>query len=114
MKTREPEIRSGRIPKRFQDSVQLSREGTCAISSECWMPSAKKVAKSAWLEWRELYTSDKNRVLFKRGTTYVDAITGTMYRDGRCLSSDTLELGNVKRDQKGAAAILMAIKGEEK
>ena len=114
MRTREPEIRSGRIPKRFQDRVQLSSEGTCATSKECWMPSAKKAAKSAWLEGRELYTSDKNRVLFKRGTTYVDAITGTMYRDGRCLSSDTLELGNVNRDQKGAAAILMAIKGEEK
>ena len=112
MKTREPEIRSGRIPKRFQDSVQLSNEGTCATSSECWMPTAKQSAKSAWLEWRELYTSDKNRVLFKRGTTYVDAITGTMYRDGRCLSSDTLELGDVKRDQKGATEILMSIKGD--
>lgn len=111
MKTREPEIRSGRIQKRFQDRVQLSSEATCATSKECWMPSAKKPAKLAWLEGRELYTSDKNRVLFKRGTTYVDAITGTMYRDGRCLSSDTLELGNVKRDQKGAAEILMAIKG---
>jgi len=112
MKTREPEIRSGRIPKRFQDSVQLSNEGTCATSSECWMPTAQKLAKVAWLEWRQLYTSNKNRVLFKRGTTYVDAITGTMYRDGRCLSSDTLELGDVKRDQKGATEILMSIKGD--
>ena len=114
MKTREPEIKSRKIFKRYQDSVQLGNEGTCAASSECWMPSAKKIAKMAWLEWRELYTSDKNRVLYKRGTTYVDAITGTLYRDGRCLSSYTLELGEVKRDQKGAAAILMAIKGEEK
>lgn len=114
MKTREPEIRSGRIPKRFQDSVQLSREGTCATSSECWMPSAKKPAKSAWLEWRELYTSETNRVFFKRGITYVDAITGSLYRNGRCLTSSKLKLGDIKRNQKGGAAILMAIKGDAK
>ena len=94
------------------DNIILSDEGDCATSSECWMPSAKTLAKEAWLEWRQLYTSDKNRVFFKRGTTYVDAITGTLYRDGRCITSDTLELGDVKRDQKGATEILMAIKGD--
>ena len=94
------------------DDVLLSDEGDCASSSECWPPTAQNSAKLAWLEWRQLYTSDKNRVLFKRGTTYVDAITGTLYRDGRCLSSDTLELGEVKRNQKGATEILMAIKGD--
>ena len=78
------------------------------------MPSAKTLAKEAWLEWRQLYTSDTNRVFFKRGVTYVDAITGSLYRDGRCLTSSRLKLGDIKRDQKGAAAILMAIKGEEK
>jgi hypothetical protein len=51
-------------------------------------------------------------VFFKRGITFVDAITGTMYRDGRCVTSDTLELGDVKRNQKGAVEILMAIKGD--
>jgi len=111
MRTREADPRR-KNKKRNLDDVVLSNEGDCATSSECWVPGAKKPAKLAWLEWRQLYTSNKNRVLFKRGTTYVDAITGTMYRDGRCLSSDTLELGDVKRDQKGATEILMSIKGD--
>jgi hypothetical protein len=114
MKTREPEIRSGRDHKRMHDTVQLSNDGDCAAASECWAQTSNPLSKIAWLEWRELYTSDKGRVLFKRGTTYVDAVTGTMYRDGRCLSSNELKLGNVKRDQKGGAAILMAMKVEKK
>jgi hypothetical protein len=111
MKTREPDPRR-RTKKRQMDDIVLSDEGDCATSSECWMPTAQKAAKEAWLEWRQLYTSDTNRVFFKRGITYVDAITGTLYRDGRCLSSDTLELGDVKRNQKGATEILMSIKGD--
>jgi hypothetical protein len=94
------------------DDILISDEGTCASSSECWPPTAQNAAKRTWLNERSLYVSDKNRVFFKRGITYVDAITGTMYRDGRCLSSDTLELGDVKRNQKGATEILMAIKGD--
>ena len=102
--------RSNGCPK--IDDILLSDEGNCATSSECWPPTAQKAAKLKWLDGRNLYVSDKNRVFFKRGITYCDAITGTLYRDGRCLSSDTLELGNVKRDQKGATEILMAIKGD--
>ena len=113
MRTREPDPRR-RTTRRQLDNIILSDEGDCATSSECWMPSAKKLAKEAWLEWRQLYTSDTNRVFFKRGVTYVDAITGSLYRDGRCLTSSKLKLGDIKRNQKGAAAILMAIKGEEK
>jgi hypothetical protein len=96
------------------DDIVLSDEGACATSSECWPPTAQNAAKLKWLDGRSLYVSDKNRVFFKRGTTFCDAITGTLYRDGRCLSSDTLELGDVKRDQKGATEILMAIKGESR
>jgi len=94
------------------DDIVLSDEGDCATSSECWPPTAQKAAKLEWLDSRQLYTSDRRRVFFKRGITFVDAITGTMYRDGRCVTSDTLELGDVKRNQKGATEILMAIKGD--
>ena len=113
MKTREPDPRR-RTKKRQLDDIVLSDEGDCATSSECWMPNAKRAAKFAWLEWRQLYTSETNRVFFKRGVTYVDAITGSLYRDGLCLTSSRLKLGEIKRNQKGGAAILMAIKGEEK
>jgi hypothetical protein len=113
MKTREPDPRR-RTKKRQHDNIILSNDGDCATASECWAQTSNPLSKIAWLEWRELYTSDRGRVLFKRGTTYVDAVTGTMYRDGRCLSSNTLELGNVKRDQKGGAAILMEMKVEKK
>jgi hypothetical protein len=94
------------------DNILISDEGTCASSIECFPPTAAKAAKLQWLEDRELYLSKRNRVFFKRGITYCDAITGTLYRDERCLTSDTLELGEVKRDQKGATEILMAIKGD--
>lgn len=94
------------------DDILISDEGTCASSSECWPPTAQKAAKREWLNERSLYVSDKHRVFFKRGITFCDAITGMLYRDGRCLSSDTLELGDVKRDQKGATEILMSIKGD--
>jgi len=113
MRTREPDPRR-RTKKRQLDDIVLSDEGDCATSSECWMPSAKKAAKEAWLEWRQLYTSNQNRVFFKRGVTFVDAITGSLYRDGRCLTASRLKVGEIKRNQKGAAAILMAIKGDEK
>ena len=110
MTARRKDRRSKGCPK--IDDILLSDEGNCATSSECWPPTAQKAAKMEWLNTRQLYVSKRLRVFFKRGITYCDAITGTLYRDGRCLSSDTLELGDVKRDQKGATEILMAIKGD--
>ena len=94
---------------RKMDGFLLSDEGDCASSRECFISVGKKSSKQAWCDERELYLSDNGRVYVGAGITFIDAVTGTMFRDGRCLSSDYVTMGNVVRDQAGATAILMAV-----
>ena len=91
------------------DGFLLSDEGDCASSRECFISVGKKSSKQAWCDERELYLSSNGRVYVGSGITFIDAVTGTMFRDGRCLSSDYVTMGNVVRNQKGATAVLMAV-----
>ena len=104
--------RKTEVPKRYLDGFQMSLEGDCAMANQCWMPMSKKDLKQKWLDNNELYTSSNGRIYVKSGITYMDAVTGTLYRNGRCLSSDVLTTGELARDQEGASEILMALKAD--
>lgn len=95
------------------DGFVLSPDGDCALSRECFTPGSKRPLKLQWCNQHTLFLSDNGRVFAKSGITFMDSITGTLYRNGRCLSSDVLMLGDVSHRQKKCTGILLKIKGEK-
>lgn len=90
--------------------ITLDESKSCAASLECFTNNKKKAEKKKWIDEHDLYMTSFGRVMSKHQDTYMDAVTGSFYDlDGRCRSSFTLELGEVWKDQEGAAAQLMAM-----
>ena len=100
-----PKRRAGEL-----DGFPLSLDGDCAKTSQCFSTVSKPRAKREWIAEHELYLSTTERVFIRSGETYMDAVTGTLYADGRCLTSDRLTLGTLTKDQAAAAEVLMEIK----
>ena len=83
-----------------------------AETKHCYVPTGKLKARREWCERHNLYLDDQNRVFAlvdtPRGQHYMDAITGSMYRDGRCLSGPLSVSGLVQTAK--AARVLLGMK----
>lgn len=94
-------------------SIMLDSTLTSCSTKFCYPAQASRVARKSWLKGQtvmlatlntgeqrhvvavKFYTSNKFR------TGLMDCVTGTIYRNGRCLSSDRLEIVSVdERDHK--------------
>ena len=90
--------------------VILDETKSCAASIECFTGNKKKIEKQKWIAEHNLYITSFGRVVSKHEDIYMDAVTGSFYEsDGRCRSSSYLELGEVWKDQAGAASVLMTL-----
>lgn len=81
------------------------------------MPSSLKKFREEWIRRHELYLDSGGRVYtpvqLGGETLIMDATTGQLYRDGACLTSSRLTLGELRRDQEGAAKKLRSIFGDK-
>jgi len=103
-----PAIRIDDRPK-FAGIV-LDESKSCAASLECFTSNKKVAEKKKWIAEHDLYMTSFGRVMSKHEDIFMDAVTGSFYNsDGRCRSSFTLELGEVWKDQAGAAEQLMKL-----
>ena len=92
--------------------VILDETKSCAASIECFTGNKKNVEKKKWIAEHDLYITSFGRVMARHEDIYMDAITGSFYNaDGRCRSSSDITLGEVRKDQVGAAARLMSFYG---
>jgi hypothetical protein len=93
--------------------VILDEAKISAASNECFTNNKKTVEKKKWIAEHDLYVTSFGRVMAKYEDIYMDAVTGSFYdQDGRCRSSFTLELGEVWKDQAGAAEQLMKLNAD--
>jgi hypothetical protein len=93
--------------------VILDEAKISAASNECFTNNKKTVEKKKWIAEHDLYVTSFGRVMAKYEDIYMDAVTGSFYNsDGRCRSSFTLELGEVWKDQAGAAEQLMKLNAD--
>lgn len=99
-------------------NVRMGSSGDCATSLDCFPIQARSPAKRAWIgDGKIMLATLSNgeqrhvmKVMYRRrsgqGSALMDCVTGTMYKDGRCLTSDVLTI--VSLDETDHAPGLMA------
>jgi hypothetical protein len=98
-------------------NIVLSELAPCAGAGFCFPVGGKKLAKDTWIRNADLSISQDGRVFTKatdrNGRRYtMDAVTGTLYLDGGCMTSDRLMVRGLVKDTDRAVAVLMAMKVE--
>lgn len=97
--------------------IKISAEGRCAQSQFPWNPESNRKSKDKWLESNDLFLSEAGEVFALVDTPnsvyFMDAITGSLYAFGECLTSDTLKVRGLKRNQAEAAKKLLEFEREE-
>jgi hypothetical protein len=93
--------------------IKLSQDAECAQAQYCFPVNAKASAKTMWVENHDLFVCD-NRAFALVDTPkqvyFMDAVTGSLYQFGACVSSDFLTRHRFVRDHAKAAKILMSVK----
>lgn len=94
--------------------ITISETANCANENHCFKIGAKPEVKRAWIDRHELHVNAFGDVFTPvtafDGAHFMDCITGSLYRNGRCLTSETLRTGLLTQDNKAGAKILFAKK----
>lgn len=92
--------------------IRISREGSFADERDLFNMASKKSTKEEWIEKHDLFVSDDGTVFALVDTPnrvfFMDAVTGSLYEFGFCLSSMTLRAAWLRRNKAKAREILMA------
>lgn len=104
-------------------SVRVGSSGDCAAGLDCFPIQARNPAKRSWIGDGKVFLATLNngeqrhvmKVMYRRrsgqGTALMDCVTGTMYKDGRCLTSDVLTIVSV--DETDHSNGLLSKKGPD-
>jgi hypothetical protein len=98
--------------------IKLYAEADCAQATCCFPVDQGVARKQAWIEEHDLFVdSDGGRVLALVDTEdrvfFMDAVTGSLYQWGRCMTSDSLTLRGPVRDKELARSKLLSVKTED-
>ena len=92
--------------------IKLAAGITLAAESECFTPTLSAESKEKWIKEHDLFVTGGRAFALVDTATYVyfmDAVTGTLYQFGECLTSSDLKYRDFTRDNDKAAKILMAL-----
>ncbi len=97
--------------------IKLYAEADCAQATFCFPVDGSVARKEAWIEEHDLFVdADDGRVLALVDTQdrvfFMDAVTGSLYQWGRCMTSEKLTLRGPVRNKKLAKSKLLSIKVE--
>jgi hypothetical protein len=92
--------------------ITKASDAECAATKECYSALVSLDSKKKWMEDRDLFVAD-GRVFAlvdtHTGVYFMDAITGSLYNFGECLTSVHGRTGFV-RDREKAMTILMQLR----
>ena len=92
--------------------IKLAAGLILAAESECFTPTLSAESKEKWIKEHDLFVTGGRAFALVDTATYVyfmDAVTGTLYQFGECLTSTELKYRDFTRDNDKAAKILMAL-----
>lgn len=97
--------------------IKMSIEGRCAQVKYVFPMQGKKEMRKQWVDTHDLFTDKDGRVFALVDTPtkvyFMDAITGSLYDFGVCLTSDTLKMHGLKRDHDYASEYLLSKKADD-
>lgn len=98
--------------------ISIAQTADCAAERYCFALSAKNDTKSKWLDEHDLFIANDGRVYTLVDTTkrvyFMDAITGTLFQFGECMTSQRLNPSKFVRDNEKATKMLMAMQAKSK
>ena len=93
-----------------QPVVHLAENCYAARERDCYTPTSQRTFREAWISEHTLYLDEKGRVytdvLLDEEPLIMDAMTGSLYRGGQCLSSSRLQLGELTENREEAEKVL--------
>ena len=96
--------------------IKLSLEAKCSEGKFCFPLNGKTETKKKWIDENDLFTNPDGKVFALvdtlREVYFMDAITGSLYQFGDCLTASKLKIDSLKRDHASASAILMRKKSD--
>lgn len=98
--------------KRVLTRIKLAAGLILASESECFTPTLSAESKKKWIKEHDLFVTGGRAFALVDTANYVyfmDAVTGTLYQFGECLTSTDLKYRDFIRDNNRAERILMAI-----
>jgi len=91
--------------------ISTARDAKCAAEKFCFPLNGKRETKQKWLDNHDLFVAEDGKVLVLVDTVesvyFMDAITGSLYQFGNCLTSNVLKTSGVKRNRDAATSYLM-------
>ena len=98
--------------------IKLSLEALCASSVSCFPVWAKPDQKKKWIDDHDLFVDTKRGRAFALVDTvsriyFMDAVTGSLYHFGNCVTSDFLKASDLHRSQYEAEKFLMQVAERE-
>lgn len=95
------------------ERIKTSGKTKCAASLYCFPLNGKMAMRHKWVDKHDLFLDEDGRVFAlvdSADTVYfMDAITGSLYQFGNCLTSNILKAVNMKRSDK-AKEVLLSMK----
>lgn len=95
--------------------IQASKLARCADEKYCFGINWAVDSKRKWIAEHDLFTASDERIYTLVDTItrvyFMDAITGSLYEFGKCMTSQELKADSLWRDP-GAAGRLMDMKAE--
>ena len=96
--------------------IKLAAGLNVASHAECFSPSSKIETKEEWLKDHDLFMSNHRAFALVDTASevyFMDAVTGTLYQLGECMSSSELKFNKFKRDKERATSFLLSIQRSE-
>lgn len=99
------------------ERIKISREAKCAQEKFCFPAHGKKESKQKWIDGHDLFTDSNGRAFAlvdsEDRVYFMDAVTGSLYQFGNCLTSDILKSGGMTRNKKAAQEFLMGLRTDD-
>jgi len=91
--------------------ITLSDDAMCAHHKECYAPlHPVKAVRDRWIAEHDLFVTSDNRVFTLVDTQFevffMDAITGTLFQFGECLTSQMIKRKDFTRNRERAIELL--------
>lgn len=108
-----PTVNHGKIAR-----ISIAQTADCAAEKFCFSLNAGNDTKSKWIADHDLFIANDGRIYTLVDTTkrvyFMDAITGTLFQFGECMTSAKLNPRKFVRDNDKASTILKSMQAKSK
>ncbi len=93
--------------------IRLSADANCAAERYCFPQGSPREKRQQWIDAHDLFVDDNRRPFALVDTAsqvyFMDAVTGSLYQFGTCLTTYQLTNKRLVRDKARATELLLSL-----